>query len=91
MAYKQVAIEIRIKTVVTVPEDWDDGEIQFFWCENHCVNNEIRRLADRDPEGICTLCNDAEVVILKGEDHPDLLERYRENPLYREPTTLPTP
>jgi hypothetical protein len=81
MLKKQVPIEIRIKTVVEVPADWNEDQIKFWACENHCISNEITALAERDPEDSCSLCADAEVVLLSDSEHPDLLERYRQKPL----------
>ena len=79
---KQVPIEIRVRTVVEVFEDWDDHMVTFFYNESsHCIQTELAELASRDPEGVCTICQDTEVLALNPEEHAGLMEKYAAHPL----------
>lgn len=66
---KRRAIELRVRMMVSVPADWDDDAITFFYNESsHCLGNELAVLAeqyDKDNENsVCNLCCRASAVLL---------------------------
>jgi hypothetical protein len=56
--WKTVPITLWVQTEIRVPEDWDEEAIRFFVEENHCIENEITKLAEdiESRPGECRFC-----------------------------------
>lgn len=72
-AVKRYAVVRETWTVIVHDySDGDDDHSQFFWEENHCSENEARKIADtmtrflekNNEHGICNLCSVHEAKLL---------------------------
>lgn len=80
-----VAIEIRVKTVVELPADWDKDMCAFWFNgSSHCITNELREMVLNEPPNTCSICADAEVLILDSAENQGIVERHLEKVLERE-------
>ena len=74
MKQRQVVIGLKTWLVVSVPDDWDEHQIEFFFNEScHCSGNEIQQLADEDnrvPHS-CVSCFRTEVEYLREATEDD--------------------
>ena len=73
-ARRTVALELKTWLLVSVPRDWDENDINFFFNESsHCIGNEFRQIVDEHERGHCA-CFRTKARYLREateEDHED--------------------
>lgn len=78
---KPVLIELSVKMLVEVADDWQQDNVEFWLNESsHCLDNEILQIADtieRRP-GLCTTCYRAKAKVLNMEPSKIDIDYFKE-------------
>ncbi len=73
---KQIVIKLEIDMITSVPSDWDEEMINFFYNDgSHCTGNEIEQLyrEDNAVESSCFTCHRSIVQYLRDASQQDIV------------------